>query len=65
MHLISGEIRTADHLSVPHPMDNEAEGARVALKPDHVIICTGHFCGKESMMTIYVHPANMPKLIGE
>lgn len=61
MKLETGEIKTASQLSVPHPMDNEMEGARVALIPDHVIIRTGHFCGKESLMTIYVHPDNMPR----
>lgn len=53
-------LETASQLN---PMDNEMEGARVALIPDHVIIRTGFFCGKESLMTIYVHPNNMPKFL--
>ena len=65
MVLETGELKTASQLSVPHPMDNEMEGVRVALIPDHVIIRTGFFCGKESLMTIYVHPNNMPKFLGE
>ncbi len=56
----SGAIATASQLSRPHPMDNEAEGARVALAPGKAIIRTGVFLGKEAMMVIYVHPFNMP-----
>lgn len=63
MDLESGAIVTASQLSRPHPMDNEAEGARVALAPGKAIIRTGHFCGKEAMMVIYVHPSNMPNLL--
>ena len=58
----SGAIATASQLSRPHPMDNEAEGARVALAPGKAIIRTGVFLGKEAMMVIYVHPSNMPRL---
>jgi diaminopimelate decarboxylase len=63
MDIESGQIVTASQLSRPHPMHNEAEGARVALAPGRAIIRTGTFLGKEAMMIIYVHPSNMPALL--
>tara|TARA_R110000868_G_scaffold92457_4_gene256617 strand:+ start:3179 stop:3535 length:357 start_codon:yes stop_codon:yes gene_type:complete len=41
----------------------QVEGEKVALIPDAVLVQGGTFCGKESKLTIYVHPANMPALL--
>lgn len=43
-----------------HQMFNEHEGARVALRPDVAIVQTGVFRGKPSLMSLYVHPDNVP-----
>lgn len=47
----------------PAPWNNPFEGLEVAIPKGIVIVRTGFFCGKPSMMTIYVHPENMPKLL--
>ena len=46
-----------------HPWDNKAEGAKLPLPEGFVVVRTGFFCGKESKATVYVNPANMPKLL--
>ncbi len=40
------------------------ERARVPIPPGMVLVRSGHFCGKVSTATIYVNPADMPKLLG-
>lgn len=52
-------------LGIPHPLDNENEGAKIAMRPGIVICQHGWFCGKASQMTINVHPENMPALLEE
>lgn len=59
----TGGIRSASHLGNPHPWDNENEGARIGIPTNTVVIRTGVFLGKESIMEIYVRPENMPKLL--
>lgn len=61
--LTTGVIRSGAHLGQPHPWDNENEGARVAIPTNMVVIRTGYFMGKESLMEIYVRPENMPSLL--
>lgn len=51
---------TTQNFSAPHPMFNENEGARVALPVNGAIVRTGTFMGKDSIMTIYVRPDNVP-----
>jgi electron transfer flavoprotein alpha subunit len=51
---------TTQNFSAPHPMFNENEGARVKLPVNGAIVRTGVFMGKDSIMTIYVRPDNMP-----
>lgn len=63
--LSTDEIKTHSSFGNPHPWFNEREGAKVALPENIIVIRTGVFLGKEAMMEIYVHPNNMPKLIGE
>jgi hypothetical protein len=57
--LITGRS-TTQNFSAPHPMFNENEGAQVALPVNGVIVRTGTFMGKPSLMTIYVRPDNIP-----
>lgn len=64
LDIASGAINTANHFSVPAPWANQYEGAVVDLKPGKAIVRTGFFCGKVSAMTIYIHPDNMPALLG-
>jgi hypothetical protein len=51
------------HYSAMHPADNYAEGATIPLPAGAVMVRTGFFCGKESQATIYVNPADMPRLL--
>jgi hypothetical protein len=45
------------------PWENRAEGATIPIPQGHVVVSCGHFCGKPSMLSIYVHPVDMPKLL--
>lgn len=47
----------------PAPWENPYEGAKVPLAPGLAIAKTGTFCGKPSTLCLYVHPADMPKLL--
>ena len=60
---ISDIVRSRTFLNEPAPWNNAYEGAEVPLAPGLAIVRTGTFCGKESLMAIYVHPADMPKLL--
>ncbi|NJO58781.1 MAG: hypothetical protein HC836_10665 [Richelia sp. RM2_1_2] len=40
------------------PWNNLNEGSTVDLIPGCAMVRTGHFCGKESMLTLYIHPAD-------
>ena len=63
--LATGAVKTASHFGVPAPWSNQYEGASVELVPGKAIVETGTFCGKTAAMFIYVHPDNMPALLGE
>jgi hypothetical protein len=63
--LASGQVQSAGHFGTPAPWANPYEGATVELVPGKAIVTTGTFCGKASVMFIYVHPENMPALLGE
>lgn len=56
-------VSSKPQMNFPAPWKNTYEGARVALLPGLAVAKTGTFCGKESVMTLYVHPASMPKLL--
>lgn len=45
------------------PWVNHAEGATIPLPQGFIIVRHGWFCGKESVPTIYVHPADMPCIL--
>lgn len=54
---------TKPALSMNPPWANLHEGQTIDLPAGFIIARTGYFCGRESMMTIYVHPSNMPALL--
>lgn len=63
-------VRLADEatLSLAHwsqaaPWDNPMEGATMDMKPGFLVVRTGFFCGKPSMLTIHVHPSNLTPLL--
>lgn len=64
VNLETNDVSSAPKINRPHPMNNESEGARVALRSGVAILRTGYFCGQVSMATLYVHPSNAPALIG-
>jgi hypothetical protein len=45
------------------PWANPAEGVTLPIPPGACVIRTGVFCGKESHATVYVNPADMPRLL--
>ncbi len=53
------------HLAVPAPWDNVAEGQRVELTPNVLVVRHSHFCGKDMGITIYAHPCYLPKYLPE
>jgi len=56
-------VRSKSAMNVPAPWKNAYEGAKVPLIPGLAVAKTGTFCGKESVMTLYVHPSVMPQLL--
>lgn len=51
-------------LGRPPPWANPAEGAKVEIPPDCVLIAHGIFCGKPATAFMYVHPDSMPRMLG-
>lgn len=45
------------------PWRNPAEGMEVPIPPGMILVRGGSFCGKESMLCLYVNPADMPKYL--
>jgi len=46
------------------PWDSrQVEGVSLPLMAGAVVVRGGYFCGKESTITIHVHPADMPKYL--
>ena len=45
------------------PWANRAEGAKLPIPEGFIVVEHGCFCGKPARARIYVHPANMPKLL--
>jgi hypothetical protein len=41
----------------------QIEGQSIDIPQGHCVIRSGYFCGKTSILTIYVNPADMPKLL--
>jgi len=61
--LNNSRVKSFARWSMIAPWENPYEGASVDLIPGFAIIRTGHFCGKESVLTIYVHPENVTKYL--
>ena len=55
-------IGDTSHYSRCAPWANPAEGQMVQIPSCMVVVSGGHFCGKVSMLTLYVPPQDMPKL---
>ena len=47
----------------PAPWENPFEGKTVALPEGAMVVQGGYFCGKVSLLYVYVNPANMPKFL--
>jgi hypothetical protein len=45
------------------PWANPAEGVTLPIPLGACVIRTGHFCGHESVATVYVNPADMPRVL--
>jgi hypothetical protein len=45
----------------PAPWDNPVEGKTFEMKPDLMVVCHSIFCGVDVGITVYAHPANLPK----
>jgi hypothetical protein len=41
----------------------QVEGLSVPIPQGAIVVCGGHFCGKESTLTLNVNPADMPRLL--
>lgn len=64
VYTIDGQmVSDTSRYSALHPWDNKAEGTKLPIPEGFLVVMTGHFCGKESTATLYVNPANMPKLL--
>jgi hypothetical protein len=51
------------NINKPSPWNNPYEGKEISLPEHAVIVEAGFFCGKEVKAMVYIHPANMPKLL--
>jgi hypothetical protein len=45
------------------PWENVAEGKTLPVPQGYVVVRGGHVCGKASILTITVNPADMPRLL--
>ena len=50
-------------MGIAPPWANPHEGKTIELPAGYCVVRGGHFCGKISLLTIYVHPADMPKYL--
>lgn len=41
----------------------QVEGKEIPIPPGMIVVRGGHFCGKESILTLHVNPADMPKYL--
>lgn len=61
---LSGEpLGSSEKYSALAPWSNPAEGAELPVPPGAVVARGGHFCGRPSMLTIHVHPSDMPRYL--
>lgn len=63
---IAGDvIGSADRYNMAAPWAHQAEGASVPIPQGAVVVRHSIFCGKDTGLTIYVNPADMPNLISQ
>lgn len=62
---LAGEPRgSMDKYHALAPWDpRQVEGATAPIAPGCCVVRGGYFCGKESLLAIYVHPSDMPKYL--
>jgi hypothetical protein len=62
---LSGQsLGNADRYNQLAPWDSrQIEGQRLPLVPGVVVVEHSMFCGKDTGLRIYVHPADMPRLL--
>ena len=48
-----------DHYNAKHPLANLAEGKTLDIPPGFAVVCHSIFCGKDTGLTIYVHPTSL------
>lgn len=56
-------LGSMDHHNQVAPWDQTAEGQSCPIPPGAVVVEHSIFCGKDSGLTIYVHPNDMPKFL--
>ena len=55
-------LGNTDKYNAMAPWDSrQVEGKSLPLVPGACVVRGGYFCGKESRLTVYVHPADMPR----
>jgi hypothetical protein len=61
---LEGEAIEAKHnVNAPAPWHNPFEGKRIELPAGNVIVEHAMFCGQDCGLTIYVNPADMPRML--
>lgn len=53
----------SDRYNAMAPWNNPAEGAMLPVPIGCVVVRHGMFCGKDLGLTVYVNPADMPRLL--
>jgi hypothetical protein len=62
---LSGEfVGSTDKYHALAPWDpRQIEGQSLPIPQGYCVVRGGHFCGKQSLLAIYVNPADMPKYL--
>lgn len=56
-------LGSADRFHSQAPWNNQGEGQKIPIPVGGIMVQGGYFCGKESLLTLYVNPADMPKFL--
>ena len=54
---------TMDKYNHAHPWDHQAEGKTCEIPRGACVVRHSIFCGKDTGLTVYIHPEDMPKLL--
>jgi len=62
---VNGEfVGSTDRFHQYAPWDSrQVEGLKVPIPAGAIVVRGGHFCGKVSLLTLHVNPADMPRLL--